>query len=309
MTFYTRELPHAIVSFTAKKSKELLVSAITVGTAEVYFSLAQQYLTQSEPAYCGIATLCMILNASSIDPHQTWKGVWRWFDQDMLNCCRPLASIQAQGVTMSEFVCLARCNALQADSKHGVSMDQFRADVIKSCSSRDTFLAVSYSRKSLGQTGTGHFSPIAAYVNDGNEEWVLVLDVARFKYPAYWCSLALLHAAMDTIDDVSGSKRGYAVLRKDDKTYTSVLHIELNKLSVRCLIKAAQKPNWSIPEHLKNKVRYANDQSMESIDFDELLRDGVNNYIHPRPSSPLVNEITNVIKELIKCCDKELCCS
>ena len=55
----------------------------------------------------------------------------------------------------------------------------------------------------LAQSGTGHFSPAAAY--DAATDSVLVLDVARFKYPPHWVPLPLLHAAV-------GAHRGYAVL-------------------------------------------------------------------------------------------------
>ena len=47
------------------------------------------------------------------------------------------------------------------------------------CASTDRILVVSYSRKTLRQTGDGHFSPIGGYDPDTNS--VLVLDVARFK--------------------------------------------------------------------------------------------------------------------------------
>ena len=154
---YTKKLPDSIIAFSSLESRTLLAQSITDGTAAIYFPLAQQYLTQSEPAYCGIATLCMILNAASIDPLQTWKGVWRWFDQEMLNCCRSLESIQLQGVTMAELVCLARCNGLDAISHSSRSLEEFRRDVIRVCRSEDEYMAVSYGRQALGQTGTGHF--------------------------------------------------------------------------------------------------------------------------------------------------------
>ena len=39
-------------------------------------------------------------------------------------------------------------------------------------------LVVCFDREGLGQTGTGHYSPIAAY--DGEADVALVLDVSRF---------------------------------------------------------------------------------------------------------------------------------
>lgn len=60
------------------------------------------------------------------------------------------------------------------------------------------------------QTGTGHFSPIGGY--HAVKDMVLILDVARFKYPPHWVPLSLLWEAMDTIDEATGHRRGYALL-------------------------------------------------------------------------------------------------
>jgi len=48
----------------------------------------EQFNTQDEPAFCGLASLSMVLNALAIDPRRPWKGVWRWFSEDLLDCCR-----------------------------------------------------------------------------------------------------------------------------------------------------------------------------------------------------------------------------
>jgi glutathione gamma-glutamylcysteinyltransferase len=160
------------------------MQAMQAGTARIYFSLAQQYQTQSEPAFCGLATLCMILNAANIDPGQVWKGNWRWYAETMLSCCRPLAMVEKQGITMAEFLCLARCNGLEAwarsiDGQHGLTLEDFERDAMAACESDDLYMAVSYGRRVLGQTGEGHFSPIAAYARDEHgAAWLLVLDVS-----------------------------------------------------------------------------------------------------------------------------------
>ena len=46
-----------------------------------------------QPAYCALASLSMVLNALSIDPRRTWKGAWRWFHEEMLDCCWPLEQV------------------------------------------------------------------------------------------------------------------------------------------------------------------------------------------------------------------------
>ena len=41
---------------------------------ECYFRLAEQFRTQDDPAFCGLSTLTMVLNALAIDPGRIWKG-------------------------------------------------------------------------------------------------------------------------------------------------------------------------------------------------------------------------------------------
>ena len=56
------------------------------GFCQSYFSLAENFRTQDEPAYCGLSTLVMALNALRVDPGRPWKGPWRFFHEDMLDC-------------------------------------------------------------------------------------------------------------------------------------------------------------------------------------------------------------------------------
>jgi glutathione gamma-glutamylcysteinyltransferase len=41
---------------------------------EGFYRLISYFQTQSEPAYCGLASLSMVLNALAIDPGRKWKG-------------------------------------------------------------------------------------------------------------------------------------------------------------------------------------------------------------------------------------------
>ncbi len=60
---------------------------------ESYWHLAEQFRTQNEPAFCGLGTLTMTLNALNVDPLKTWKGPWRWFSEEMLSCCEPISKV------------------------------------------------------------------------------------------------------------------------------------------------------------------------------------------------------------------------
>jgi len=79
---------------------------------------------------------------------------------------------------------------------------------------RSSIMVVSFDRASLGQTGEGHFSPIGGY--DAKGDRVLILDVARFKYPPYWVSVESLYEAMKPKDSATGRSRGYFVMKRTD---------------------------------------------------------------------------------------------
>ncbi|KAJ3273820.1 hypothetical protein HK104_004221 [Borealophlyctis nickersoniae] len=215
-TFYRRDLPSHLTSFTSADGRRLFKECIASNTAEIYFSLSGNFTTQSEPSFCGLGSLAMVLNALCIDPGKKWKGVWRWYSDTMLECCRPLGDISKNGVTFTELACLARCNGLRVESKRAdqVTKEEFLSDLQRCCGSEDTHMIVSFSRKALGQTGDGHFSPVGAYHPDENK--VLVLDTARFKYPSYFCDADLLYEAMKGIDKVTGLPRGYFILTRGE---------------------------------------------------------------------------------------------
>ena len=58
------------------------------------------------------------------------------------------------GITVSEFTCLARCQGLTTQVKYGseVEEDEFRRDVQSVCSGKSSFIALNFSRGVLGQT-------------------------------------------------------------------------------------------------------------------------------------------------------------
>ncbi|KAL0552773.1 hypothetical protein IC582_011898 [Cucumis melo] len=181
---------------------------------ECFFKIVSYYQTQSEPSYCGLTTLAAVLNALSIDPGRKWKGLWRWFDETMMDCCDPLEKIQTDGITFDKFASMARCNGAEVlvFRTNESTIGEFREQLISSSSCEDRHMVTSYHRRVFKQSGTGHFSPIGGY--HGGKDMVLILDVARFKYPPHWVPLSLLWDAMKTIDDATGLPRGYMILSK-----------------------------------------------------------------------------------------------
>ncbi|CAO3591158.1 unnamed protein product [Absidia cylindrospora] len=182
--------------------------------AEGFFPLTGNFTTQSEPAYCGPSSLAMVLNALEVDPKRRWKGVWRWYNDELLDCCSSREQMKKNGITFDEFACLAKCHSeVVAKRAPTFSFEEFRQDVIDVTTRSDKFLVVSFSRKTLGQTGDGHFSPIGAYNPDN--DMVLVLDTARYKYPSYWCPIDTLYNSMAPVDSETGRPRGYFLISYD----------------------------------------------------------------------------------------------
>ncbi|KAH9603079.1 hypothetical protein KSS87_009457 [Heliosperma pusillum] len=212
---YRRTLPSPpAIEFASPQGKQLFVEALTKGNMDGFFKLISYYQTQSEPAYCGLATLAVVLNALSIDPGRKWKGPWRWFDDTMLDCCEPLEKVKISGISFGKVACLAHCNGAKVDTfrTNECTEATFREYVSSCTRSEDYHMIVSYHRGYLKQTGSGHFSPVGGY--HAEKDMVLILDVARFKYPPHWVPLTLLWDAMNTVDEDTGLHRGFMLISR-----------------------------------------------------------------------------------------------
>ncbi len=212
-TLYRRPLPNDATEFSSVAGRQLFAEALASGGLDGYFRLAEQFHTQAEPEFCGLGSLVVALNALGIDPGRLWKGPWRWFSEELLDCCVSLDQVRLRGLDLDEVACLARCN--------GAAVDLFRAETSDAAAWRASLVAAargdgvviaSYDRAGLDQTGSGHFSPIGGY--HAAKDLVLVLDVARFKYPPHWISAERLWQAMHAIDPVTGHSRGWIVLQR-----------------------------------------------------------------------------------------------
>lgn len=242
-SFHRRIMPSSLIQFSSPDGRQMFQESLASGKGNAFFPLTEQFLNQSEPAYCGVTTLIMVLNAIGIDPNVRWKGGWRWYGSEEMIldlCCVNPERVKRAGILMEEFYSLARCQGLRVEMKRPYlpgnnnhpgeevmtgeyySLDDFRKDIIESAqnppvySSEDVaeteggFMVVSFSRSALGQTGDGHFSPVAAYSEETDR--CLILDVARFKYPPYWVSVKDLYESMRPEDAVTNKSRGWFLM-------------------------------------------------------------------------------------------------
>jgi len=212
-TLYRRPLPADATEFSSAAGRALFAEALAAGGLDGYFRLAEQFHTQAEPEFCGLGSLVVALNALGIDPGRLWKGPWRWFSEELLDCCVSLDQVRKRGLDLDEVACLARCNGATAGLFRAESSDigAWRAS-LESAARGESVVIAAYDRAALDQTGSGHFSPVGGF--HATKDLVLLLDVARFKYPPHWISAERLWHAMHPVDPTTGRSRGWIVLQR-----------------------------------------------------------------------------------------------
>lgn len=218
--FYRRPLAEDLIPFSSEQGRQLFLEAMESRSMESYWPLAENFQCQAHPAFCGLTTLTMVLNSLGIDPGRPWKGPWRWFTEEMLDCCKPMPEIVRSGLSLREFATLARCQDAHVEVHYAQyqTIDDFR-DAIREVSYAasqalpERRLVVSFDRKKIGQTGSGHYSPVAGY-HEG-EDRILVLDTARFKYPPFWVRVDMMWDAMTArVNPEWPLSRGWMCIRK-----------------------------------------------------------------------------------------------
>ena len=255
-SFHGRPLPaDTCVAFSSDRGREMFAQALNEEGLKSYWKLAESFTTQSQPAACGLASLVMVLNALRVDPRRVWKGVWRWWDEELFYShkaekgCKKCVDIKKrnleQGLTFEELVSNAKCEGLSLEGYFASNEDETNATSIetkdldhfrsvlrrtqvtksKDDAAQNDMLICSFSRSVLKQTGTGHFSPIGGYIPSLDK--VLVMDVARFKYPSYWVDVETLWNAMCQADLETFKPRGYIVVDGDQTEFESATEEDL----------------------------------------------------------------------------------
>ena len=214
VSFHGRALPGNLISLESAEGQKLFAESFNSQNAKNFFPLITNFASQSDVAMCGPASLAMVLNALRLDPQRTWKAPWRWWSDEMFACCEgSLLEMKQSGVTLQFFDRIAQSQpGIKVVTRGPDSLAAFKEALSAAASQPDTHVIVSFSREGLGQTGIGHFSPIAAVHPERG--LALVLDVARFKYPPYWVRIEELFEAMKQIDPITQLPRGYSLIRR-----------------------------------------------------------------------------------------------
>ncbi|MFN5194840.1 MAG: phytochelatin synthase family protein [Cyanobacteriota bacterium] len=197
------------------------LALLTTSTARAdYGSLAQVFETQANLAYCGVASSVMVLNSLRLAaPPVPGYGRYRFWTQ--ANLFEPAASraviaperVAREGMTLRQLEALLASHGLKVQRLHGdrLSLVAFRTVLQRSLADPTDRLLVNYQRSAVGQEEGGHIAPLAAY--DAGSDQALILDVARYRYPAVWVKVTDLWRSLNTIDRSSGRSRGLVIAR------------------------------------------------------------------------------------------------
>ena len=208
-------LPDHLISLATPAGAELLFEA---EASADYFPLSIHFTNQVNPAYCGPASIAMVLNALGVPrPKSNMTLGLGLFDQENIftpeaEKVKPAVAIvnPPYGMTLDELGGLLAAHNLTVNVVHAGESDleSFRQTAVAQLVDDDTFVLVNYLRKTIGQESGGHISPLGAY--DEETDRFLILDVSRYKYPPVWVEAAVLFDAMNTVDsDNFDRTRGY----------------------------------------------------------------------------------------------------
>jgi hypothetical protein len=185
-----------------------------------YWQLIPNFATQQTQSYCAVASAVIVLNSMPIKkPVDPIYEPYAYFTQG--NFFTPEVSkvisaqtVLAQGMTREEMVETLSRHGVRALSVAGdtYSDESLRAALKTALGDDGQFVLANYFRGTFGQVGGGHWSALAAY--DAQTDSVLILDVARYKYPPAWVSISLLRQSIATLDTTSGKSRGLVFVAK-----------------------------------------------------------------------------------------------
>ncbi|OUL26371.1 glutathione gamma-glutamylcysteinyltransferase [Nostoc sp. RF31YmG] len=215
----TLSLTPNLINFNSQEGEKLLIQS---QSREDFFPLSSQFITQNNQAYCGVASMVMVLNSLGIPaPEAPQYKPYRVFTQENFfsnekaQAVITAEDVSRQGMTLDQLGGLLGSYGVKIAVYHAadISLENFRKLAAENLQQPGNFLIVNYLRKAIGQEKGGHISPLAAY--NKQTDRFLILDVSRYKYPPVWVKAEELWKAMATLDQISGKTRGFVVVSKN----------------------------------------------------------------------------------------------
>jgi hypothetical protein len=212
----TLPLPSSLIALDSEQGQKLFKAA---EANEAYFPLGLYFVTQDHPAFCGPASIAMVLNALHVPrpPSKLTLGLGLYDQENIFDprseAIKARSAVMLVGMTLDDLGAILAAHDLEVVVHHASdsSLDEFRRLAVIELKGKDRFVLVNYLRSAIGQSSMGHISPLAAYDKDSDR--FLILDVSRYKYPPVWVEAAALFAAMNTVDkDNDNRTRGYVIV-------------------------------------------------------------------------------------------------
>jgi hypothetical protein len=195
-------LPQNLISLAAAEGQRMAASAASAD----HRLLTTAFEAQRRPAFCGVASAVIVLNALRPGRNLTQTAFFAALPMEL--------RVTFGGMTLDELGHLLRQHRAEVEVVHASdsSLEAFRLKARENLSRAGDYMLVNYQRSVLGQGNGGHISPLAAY--SAETDRFLILDVAAYRYPPVWVSTADLWNAINTVDRTSGRTRGFVVIRE-----------------------------------------------------------------------------------------------
>ncbi len=164
----TLPLAPNLIGAASDAGEELLIGA---EAREAYFPLSINFVTQKNQAFCGVASIVMVLNAMGVPaPSVPEYDPYRTFTQDNVLDARteavlPVETIKKQGITLDQLGGLLGVYPVAVSVRHAgdTTLETFRKEALSHLQTPGRFVIVNYLRMAMGQEKGGHISPLAAY--------------------------------------------------------------------------------------------------------------------------------------------------
>lgn len=221
----TLPLPDNLIDFSSEAGQALFINS---DARADYWVLSPHFESQVNLAYCGVASMVMVLNSMDVPPPVAPEyGEFRVFTQGNFfenpdtEAVVSEAMVTQQGMTLDELGGLIGSYGTQVEVFHAedTTIEAFREQAIANLNDPDNYILVNYLRREIGQESGGHISPLAAY--DAESDRFLILDVSRYKYPPIWVTTDDLWRAMNTIDSTSNLTRGFVLITSPEGDTTA----------------------------------------------------------------------------------------
>jgi hypothetical protein len=199
-------VPANSIALKSKIGQQLLAQSTIKAD---YASLSQNFQTQKLPAYCGVASSVMVLNALKRTAPPLNQDTFFTPEAQKI---RTSLEVAFMGMSLAQLAALLKSHQVKVETHYAAdtTIEQFRTQIKQNLARERDFVIVNYDRAGLDQVKGGHISPLSAYHEQSDR--VLVEDVSSYKYPPVWVSMSELWNAVNMKDNSTGRTRGYVLL-------------------------------------------------------------------------------------------------